>query len=86
VDGYRHAKRGDGFVLDRGSSHPFEPTAAARTNAAATPGTAATPCTAAAPGTAAAQWTIVHGERERGTSTCGDWEQHRHRGDERSWR
>ena len=28
MDGYRHAKRDDGFVLDLGSSHPFEPTAA----------------------------------------------------------
>jgi hypothetical protein len=48
VDGYRDAKRGDGFVLDRGSSHPFEPTAAASGTPAATaaPGTPGTPAAA----------------------------------------
>jgi hypothetical protein len=38
---YRDAKRGDGFVLDRGSSHPSEPASVAVATAAtpATPGT-----------------------------------------------
>ena len=34
-------KTGNGFVRDRGSSHPFEPTATARTTATAASGTAA---------------------------------------------
>jgi hypothetical protein len=70
VDGYRDAKRGDGFVLDRGSSHPFEPTAAAAvpgTAAAAAPGTAAA---AAVPGTAAAAAPVT---AAAGTPAAGTW-------------
>jgi hypothetical protein len=64
VDGYRDAKRGDGFVLDRGSSHPFDPTAAAGTTA---PGTTTAGTTA--PGTTTAGTTTA-GTAAAGTATA----------------